>query len=455
MLSEIRKTVTLALPIMAAQFLSIVMVFIDNVIVGRLGREALGGLALAGGFYTFIFVIIIGLVGALSPLVSQAHGSRNFKLAGHYTRQAVLLSILLSIGLIGCLAFAEPLLLMLGQQAAQSAMAGAYLKAMMWTVPAQLGFLIFRNFCEGTGDTIPSMLIALVIALLNIPLDYALVFGQWGFPEMGVAGAGYATASLNWLSLIALITYVSTRRRYRRYELFSMPLLPDKTAIKEFIALGLPLGGAVAMEMGFFTTTTFLMGHFGDLELAAHQVALNATSMIFMIPLGLSFAVSIRIGQLLGKGDRQGARRAWLASIIIVAVIQTVTASFFLLFPEKIVALYGQEGEVVAMAIQLLMIAGLFQFFDGFQVVGMGALRGLREANFALIATSLSFWVVGGSVVAYAYFHQAPRGIWLGLLAGLAVASVAHHTRAWFVFKNDKTLRPVTVNVTGTGTGNI
>lgn len=447
MLSEIRKTMKLALPIMAAQFLSIVMVFIDNVIVGRLGREALGGLALAGGFYTFIFVIIIGLVGALSPLVSQAHGSRNFILAGHYTRQASLLSIVFSILLIVCLAYAEPLLIMLGQQAEQSAMAGAYLKAMMWTVPAQLGFLILRNFCEGTGDTIPSMLIALMIAILNVPLDYAFVFGRWGFPELGVAGAGYATAILNWLSLVALLTYVSTRYRYRRYALFSIPILPDIKAIKEFIALGLPLGGAVAMEMGFFVTTTFLMGHFGDLELAAHQVALNATSMVFMIPLGLSFAVSIRIGQLLGQGDRQGARRAWLASVVIVAVIQSLTASFFLLFPEKIVALYGQEGEVVVLAVQLLMIAGLFQFFDGFQVVGMGTLRGLREANFALLATSLSFWLVGASVVAYAYINEAPRGIWLGLLAGLAVASISHHTRAWFVFKNDKVLQPSTENV--------
>ncbi len=447
MLSEIRKTITLALPIMAAQFLSIVMVFIDNVIVGRLGREALGGLALAGGFYTFIFVIIIGLVGALSPLVSQAHGSRDYKLAGHYTRQAFLLSIILSVLLIGCLAFAEPMLLLMGQQATLSAIAGAYLKAMMWTVPAQLGFLILRNFCEGTGDTMPSMLIALVIALLNIPLDYALVFGQWGFPQLGVAGAGYATATLNWLSLIALLTYVAIRHRYRRYGLFLLPIRPDKKAITEFIVLGLPLGGAVAMEMGFFTMTTFLMGHFGDLELAAHQVALNATSMIFMIPLGLSFAVSIRIGQLIGKGDRQGARRAWLASIIIVAVIQVLTATIFLLFPEKIVALYGQEGEVVVLAVQLLMIAGVFQFVDGFQVVGMGVLRGLREANFALIATSLSFWLVGASVVAYAYFHESPRGIWIGLLAALTVASIAHHTRAWFVFKNDKTLPPVIGNV--------
>ncbi len=445
MLSEIRTTLKLALPIMGAQFLSIVMVFIDNVMVGRLGREALGGLALAGGFYSFIFIIIIGLVGALSPLVSQAHGARNYRQAGNYTRQALLLSVFLTIVLAILLSQAESILLLLGQRPDLSAIAATYLTAMIWTVPAQLGFLVLRNFSEGTGDTLPSLLIALGIALLNFPLNYTLVFGNWGFPALGVAGAGYTTAFLNWLSLIALVGYIATRQRYRRYALFSLPVKPDFKAIKELIVLGLPLGGAVAMEMGFFITTTFLMGHLGDTQLAAHQVALNATSMVFMVPLGLSFAVSIRIGQLLGQHDRHGARRAWLASIIIVAVSQALTASIFLLFPEKIIALYGQEGDVVLIAVQLLMIAGLFQFFDGFQVVGMGALRGLREANFALLATSVSFWLIGASVVAYAYTHQAPRGIWLGLLTGLAVASIAHHTRAWFVFKNDKTLISQTV----------
>ncbi|MEZ4459519.1 MAG: MATE family efflux transporter [bacterium] len=438
--NEIKATLKLAIPIMGAQFLSIVMVVTDNIMVGRLGREALGGLALAGSFYSFIVIIIVGLMGALSALVSREDGAGRHERAGRYLRQALFLSVFVTAVLATGLVFAEEFLLAIGQLPETSAIATEYLHAMIWTVPAQLAFLSIRNFCEGTGDSVPSVIIAAVIAVLNVPLDYALIFGYGPFPAMGVEGAAYATASLTWLSLFALTIYVATHTRYTKYRLFDWPPRPDARMLKDIVWLGVPFGGAVATEMGFFGTTTFLMGRLGEVELAAHQVALNSAALVFMIPLGLSFAVSIRIGQQLGAGSREGARDAWLSSLVIVGIVQTVMAAVFLTFPATIVSLYGQDGQVESLAVELLMIAGFFQLFDGFQVVGMGALRGLREAKFALWATSIAFWVIGAATVAWAYVNQWAPGIWFGLLTGLAIASLAHHTRAWFVLRPQNVL---------------
>jgi MATE family multidrug resistance protein len=432
---EIKETLQLAVPIMGAQFLSIVMVVTDNIMVGRLGKEAIGGLGLAGSFYSFVVIIIVGLMGALSALVAQADGSGDKPKAGHYLRQSLILSVgvtaLLTVGLV----FAESFLLAIGQLPEPSAIAADYLRAMIWTVPAQLAFLSIRNFCEGTGDSMPSVIIAAVVALLNIPLDYLLIFGGGPVPALGVQGAGYATASLTWLSLIAQSIYVLKNPRYAPYRLLER-FRPDPKTLKELLWLGVPFSGAIATEMSFFATTTFLMGRLGEVQLAAHQVALNAASLVFMIPLGLSFAVSIRIGQHLGAGRRADAKLAWKASVAIALVFQVLTAAVFIAAPQAIVNLYGQEGAVVEVAVTLLMIAGLFQLFDGLQVVGMGVMRGLREARFAFWATTISFWVIGVSVVFWAYSAAFAPGIWLGLLTGLAVASVAHHTRAAYVLRD-------------------
>lgn len=426
---EIRRTLKLAAPIMGAYFLQLVMVFVDNLMVGRLGAEHLAGLALASAFYNLVFVIVIGILGALSALVSEHTGAGRDAKAGHATRQGLILGGILSLVAAIALGIAGPIFEWMGQPETPSQFATEYLRAMILTVPAQCAFVAMRSFTEGTDDAPPSAVIAAGAALLNIPLDYVLIFGAFGIPALGVAGAGYATAILSWLSLVAIVVYVKRRRRYESFELFKKPSI-DLTVIREILEIGIPLGGAVAMEMSFFVVTTFLMGLLGALELAAHQVALNAASMVFMLPLGLSFAVSIRIGTCVGRADAQGAHTAWKASLVITGVMQSTTALIFLLVPERIVDLYDQHDDVKDLAIQMLRIAGFFQLFDGFQVVGMGALRGLKDTRFALVATFFSFWCIGIGVVLWQYWAGNPKGLWAGLLVGLGVASIAHHTRA-------------------------
>ncbi len=436
--TEIRGMMRLALPIMGAQILHLFMVFVDNLMVGRLGRDPLAGLALAGAFYSFVYIVVTGLMGALIPLVSRANGAERFDEASHYTRQGLIVAVVVSVVFAAGLWWSEPLLLAIGQKPVPSAIASEYLRVMIWTVPAQLTFVAFRNFVEGASDSLPSVVIAATVALINIPLDYVLIFGEFGFPRLGVEGAAYATCGLTWLSVLMLVSYIALRPKYRHYRLFRLPK-PDLTALREIVRIGVPLSGAVATEMGFFITATFLMGYLGEVELAAHQVALNATSMIFMLPLGLSFAVTIRIGQHLGRGDTEAARTAWIASLLVTGVMQVLTMSVFLTVPWFIVDLYDQHGAVRELAIRLLIIAGFFQLFDGFQCVGMGALRGLQDTRFAFIATLIAFWVCGLTMLILAYETREPTWIWYALLVGLAVAMFAHHGRAAWLFTRGRT----------------
>lgn len=438
---EILSILKLAIPIIGAHFLSLIMVVTDNVMVGWMkDDDALAGLALATGFYSLITIVVVAFVGAISPLVSKAHGTENWLQAGHVVRQGLLLSLVVSALLALGLFFAEPLILMTGQDPFAASIAADYLNVMIWTVPAQLGFLTLRNFTEGCEDSVPSVVIGGIVAAINVGLDYSLILGEWGFPKLGVEGAGWATASLTWLSFVMLGAYILLKRKYKKYELVALPR-PNFGLFREILRLAIPLAGAVGMEMGFFVACTFLMGRLGVTELAAHQVALNATSLFFMIPLGLSFAVSIRIASYMGRGDITGARRAWHASLFITLVFQSCIALFLITQPELIVRIYEQTGEVETLAIQFLFVAGLFQFFDGFQVLGMGVLRGLEDVRYAFGATFVSFWVIGIGTVTYFYSQGNPHGIWYGLLVGLAAACLAHHSRIWLKTSPERRLR--------------
>lgn len=414
---------------MGAQMLHMFMVFVDNIMVGRLGRDPLAGLALAGALYGFAHVIVTGLMSALVPLIARANGAERYLDAGHYARQGLVVAAITAVVVGAGMWWAEPVLLAIGQKPAPSALAGEYLRVMVLTVPAQLLFLVLRNFVEGAGNSVPTVAIAAAVALLNIPLDYMLVFGHFGAPALGVAGAAAATAGLTWLSVLLLLLYVVRQPEYRKYELFQLPR-PHLPTIATILRIGVPLSGSMATEMTFFMTTTLLMGRLGEVQLAAHQVALNAAAFVFMLPLGLSFAVSIRVGHHLGRDDWAGARSAWLASILITSALVTATMSAFLFVPHHIVDLYDQEGEVRDLAVRLLVVGGFFQAFDGFQAVGIGVLRGLADTRYAFWATVVAYWVVGIAVVAWQYHARSPHGLWFGLLSGLLVAAFAHHVRA-------------------------
>jgi len=431
LVGEIRKMAKLAAPIVGAQLLIQSMTFVDNIMVGQLGAESLAALAVAGSLYSMVMVVAMGALGAISPLVTHGLAEPSSTRMGHVARQSLMFALGLSVLVNAVLVFSEPILSLLGQSEALIKISTPYIRVMMLAVPAHFAMIALRHVAEGHEDSMPGFVILAVAALINIPLDYLLIHGHYGFPKMGVMGAGVATATLAWFSFIAYVLYLSFHKRYRAYRLWRGSFRADFPLMLDLLRVGIPLGGAIGIELTFFASTTLIMGTIGTTELAAHQIALNAASIVFMIPLGLSFAVSIRVGLHRGRGNQLGARRAWQASIAITLLTQVATAIFFFTMPEWIISLYSQSGDVALLGVRLLFVAAFFQLFDGMQAIGIGALRGMKDTTYALVATFISFWCVGSAVISYSYFFQEKNviGIWAGLLVALGVAGLFHHIR--------------------------
>lgn len=428
--SEIKRCLKIAWPIMGAQFLVLSMFFVDNIMVGQIGADSLGALAVANSLFSFVSIVAIGAIGALTPFYAEAIGAKQYQQLLDCLRQSWFYVFLLILVVEVLLFFSQDFLLAMGQDERLIPVALSYIQIIMFGLPALLVQISLRYFCESHGDSLPSIIIIAVVAALNIPLDYLLVFGFGPIPSLGVRGAAMATTLLQWVALLLTVLYIWKSQKYREY-VFLKKFNPDWDMIREFVRVGFPLGAAIAVEVWFFVATTFLMGKMGTRELAAHQVALNAASIIFMIPLGLSHGLAILMGQNIGNKRFDLLKSSWQAGLIITLVIQTITAMLFLFAPRFVVDLYGQSGAVASLAVELVMIAGFFQLFDGMQVIGIGGLRGLKETRFAMFATILAFWVIGAIFVYIQFQQKSPAGIWYGLLISLGIAAAMHHFRIY------------------------
>ena len=425
---EIRDLSTLALPLILAQLAQNTLSFIDTLMVGRLGNEALAGIALGSTVFSFVFLVLSGVTLAVSPLVAQAHGAARPDESGRAVRQGLWLGLLLFAPAFVLFWNAEPLLLRLGQDPATSALSAAYLRAISWGLLPALGTTALRGLLEGLGVTRPIMLFSLAGVGLNIVANNALMFGRFGFPALGLVGTGYASSLVYAMIFLALALYVTLK--FGRYRIFKDLRRPDFTMLAELVRVGLPIAFTLGFEVSMFATTAFLMGLLGSAQLAAHQIALQSASVTFMVPLGLAIATSIRVGQAVGRGDADGARRAGYVGIAGSVLFMCVSALTFWLAPRFVIGLYLDLGasansEVVALATGFLALAAAFQIFDGLQVSASGALRGLKDTRVPMFITLFSYWFVGigsGTLLCFS-LGLGGRGLWFGLVFGLATAA--------------------------------
>ena len=428
--AELRATARLAAPLVAAQLAQISMSFIDVVMVGRLGPDAMAAAVLGHTVFFTGMLLGVGLVVAVSPLAAQAHGAGKPEEAARAARQGLWLAVLATGPLFLLMRHAEPLLRVAGQDPEVSALAAGYLGALAWGILPDLGFGALRGFMEGIGKPRPILLIALGAAVLNVGANYVLMFGKLGFPALGVEGTGYASALVFWAMFGAMALVVRGARPYRAYRVFRGLRRPDPTALKELARVGWPIGVGLGIESGMFTAATLLVGTLSVGALAAHQVALNAASVSFMVPLGIAFAATSRVGQAVGRGDRAGVRRAGQAALVLGVGSMFVGALLFWLVPGAIVAVYLEadaEGaaEVGAQAVALLGVAAVFQLVDGAQAVYGGALRGLKDTKAPMLIGLVAYWGLGlTTAVVLSRQGWGATGVWWGLVLGLAAAAV-------------------------------
>lgn len=426
--AELRGLLTVATPLVLAQLAQNGMSFIDTVMVGRLGAIPLAGLALGAVAFSFVYLLAMALIMAVSPVVAQAVGAGDHAQAAKAARHGLILAGLLSVPVILIVTNLVPVLRLTGQEPAVLAGAGEYLRVVAFGLPGALAFVALRGFLEGNGQTRPIMFIAGTGVLFNAGLNEVLIFGRLGAPPLGLAGAALATSVTYTLMAVAAALVISSG--YGHLRLFRGWRM-DGRLMRELLALGWPISLTLGFEVGLFAATALIMGMFGGEPLAGHQIAMQMTSMSFMVPLGVSIATGVRVGQAVGRGDLDGVRRAGWLGVCVAAAFMLLTACLYILAPRLVTSVFIDVSDpanlaVVGYAATFLTMAGAFQLFDGVQVAAVGALRGLKDTRIPMLITLLSYWIVGfviGLVCAFG-LDMGPRGMWFGLIAGLACAAV-------------------------------
>ncbi len=427
---ELKATLRLAGPVVAAQLAHISMSFVDTVMVGRLGPEALAGVALGHTVFFFFAVMGMGMVRAVGPMVSQAVGAENPTAVAQSVRQGLWLALGLGVPLLLVLSSLEPVLRWTGQEEVAIEGAVAYLQALRWGIFPFLGFVALRSFVEGLSRPLPVTVVALIGVGINVGANEVLMFGRLGAPALGLAGTGWASTIVFSFLFGLLALYVHRTRPFAEYRVFTDLRLPDATYLRELVWVGAPMGASRGIETSLFMGTTVMMGMLGTTALAAHQVALQCAAFTFMVPLGIGMAGTVRVGQAAGRRDERGARRAGGVAVGLATLFMSAAAVLFWTLPRPIVGLYLDlsdpgNAEAVALAVQLLGVAAIFQVFDGMQVAAHGALQGLKDTRVPMGIALLTYWGIG-LTTGYLWGVQGgggPEALWWGLVVGLVAAA--------------------------------
>ena len=423
--AELRRLVVLATPIVAAQVGSMMLGVVDTIMVGGIGSDALAAVALGTVWVLGTLVFGLGVTLGIDPLLTQAHGAGDGPAVGLALQRGLVVAALASLPIGWLWLWTEEVLLLAGQTPTLARMAHDYVIVQVVSVPAFLGFTVLRSYLQARSIVAPTLWVTLVANLLNAGFNYVLIHGELGFPRLGLTGAGVATGLTRTLLFVLLALVIWRGRLYvGAWRPWSRLALAPR-GLGQILALGLPVGVQLGLEMWAFQLATLFAGWLGEKQLAAHVVALNLASMSFMVPLGISMAAVTRVGNLLGAGRPQAAQRAAWVALGMGAGVMCVAAVSFVLLRGWLPRVYTADLEVLAVAATLLPIAGAFQLFDGTQVVGGGILRGMGRTRPAAVFNLLGYYVLGLPVAYYLAFAvgMGVTGIWWGLTLGLMVVA--------------------------------
>lgn len=430
---EIRATASLAWPLILTNVSQSLIQATDVLMLGRVGARTLAAAQLGVNLFVAFLIFGMGLVMAASPMMAKELGRRRHSVRDvrRTVRQALWAATAITIPFWLVLWQTEPILVAMGEDPALSADAGRFAHTLQWAMLPALYYLVLRSFVAALERPGWSLVVGLGGVACNALVNYSLIFGHFGLPALGLAGAGIGTTTTNIFMFLAMAGIVTFHRRFRRYHLFGRFWRADRERFREVWRLGLPIAIMLALEIGIFNTAVFLMGLIGADAVAAHAIALQLASLTFMVPLGLSQAATVRVGLAFGRGDRDGIARAGWTAFVLGVSFMALMASLMLSFPAQLVSLFLDPVDpanrtVIPLAISFLFVAALFQIFDGAQSVGAGMLRGLQDTKVPMAYAAFGYWVIGLSVAVGLAFGLGWRGvgIWTGLASGLGVVAV-------------------------------
>jgi len=427
---ESKKIIKLSIPLFIAQFAQTAMGFVDTIMASGVSPTDMAAVAIAASIWLPCILFGVGVLIALIPLTAQAHGANDLANIPKTGQQGIYLSLLLSIPIAIVLFNASYLMVIMDIEPLLAEITTHYLYAMIFAIPAFLLFQALRNYIEGLSLTKPAMVIGFIGLLVNIPLNWMFVYGELGAPALGGAGCGVATALVYWIMCLMLAGYVFYTRKLKYYPLFKQFSKPDFKQIYTITKLGVPVAVAIFFEVTIFAAVAILVAPLGPLVVASHQIAINYSSMIFMLPMSIASAVSIRVGYNLGKEDSNGAKQASYAGLALGLGLSVITALLSIIFKEQIALLYSDSKEVIDLAITLILLSAVYQCVDAIQVVAAGALRGYKEMTAIFTRTFVSYWIVGlplGYILGMTDWLVEPmgaEGFWVGITVGLTTAAV-------------------------------
>ncbi|EOZ7539082.1 MdtK family multidrug efflux MATE transporter [Enterobacter hormaechei] len=437
---EARQLLALAIPVILAQVAQTAMGFVDTVMAGGYSATDMAAVAIGTSIWLPAILFGHGLLLALTPVIAQLNGSGRRDRVTHQVRQGFWLAGGVSVLIMIVLWNAGYIIrAMHNIDPALADKAVGYLRALLWGAPGYLFFQVARNQCEGLAKTKPGMVMGFIGLLVNIPVNYIFIYGHFGMPELGGVGCGVATAAVYWVMFGCMLTYIKHARSMRDIRNDASFSAPDWTLMTRLIQLGLPIALALFFEVTLFAVVALLVSPLGIIDVAGHQIALNFSSLMFVLPMSLAAAVTIRVGFRLGQGSTLDAQTAARTGLGVGVCMAVCTALFTVLLREQIALLYNDNPEVVTLASHLMLLAAIYQISDSIQVIGSGVLRGYKDTRSIFFITFIAYWVLGlpcGYILALTDLvvdRMGPAGFWMGFIIGLTSAAIMMMLRMRFL----------------------
>ena len=431
---ELKQLFSLMIPILVTQFAQAGFGLIDTIMAGHLSSNDLAAIAVGVGLWIPIMLLFSGIMIATTPLVAEAQGARTPEKIATIARQSLWVALILGI-FAGLLLQSMPLLLPhLGVPEELLPKASLFLHAIGFGMPAVTMYAALRGYSEALGYPRPVTALSLLALVALIPLNFIFMYGLGPIPELGSAGCGFATSILQWLMFISLAIYILKADRYKKTQPFALFEKIDSAWAKRILKLGLPIGLALFFEVSIFSTAAIVLSPLGEITIAAHQIAISITSQLFMIPMSLAIALTIRVGTYYGEQNIGAMRKVQFLGLGTATALALLSMALLWIFRPEIVSLYTQDYDVAQTAVYLVLFAIAYQLMDAWQVSAAGCLRGMQDTKGPMWITMLAYWVIAFPVGIYLarFTEMGAAGVWTGLIVGLTVACVLLLSRLYF-----------------------
>ncbi|MEK3975035.1 MATE family efflux transporter [Psychrobacillus sp. FSL K6-1267] len=430
--------IKIVLPILITQVALYLMTFFDILMTSKYSIEHLAGVSIGSSLWVPVYTGLTGILLGITPIVAQLIGAKKHEDVRSFVQQGFYIAILLAFFVfIGIIVLIDPILNIIPLEANVREVARKYLLMMCIGLIPLFLYSVLRSFIDALGKTRVSMFVTLLSAPINIALNYVLIYGKFGLPALGGVGAGLASSLTYWLILFITILIVKNNQPFADLRIFQCWTMPSLSKSKVLTKIGLPIGLSLFAETTIFSAVTIMMSVYSTAVISAHQVAMNFTSLLYMIPLSIAMGVTILVGHEVGAKKYQDAKvYSWLG-VCTAVVFSFVSVSILIIFREAIAGIYTNDSEVINLAVQFFFFAALFQLSDAIQAPVQGALRGYKDVTITFIMAIISYWVIGlpTGYLLGTYTSYGPFGYWIGLIVGLTIGAITLGTRLVYLQK--------------------